>query len=350
MSNSKYNEVFVFGGQGYRPANVICGNNYESDGARRALETFSQETEKDPTKPLDEKDRLSAEISTPAIITAQIAAYEEAKYRGLEPDKLISLSVGGLAMYAAAGVIPNAVAIRMAKYRGELTDQAAKLHPGSRMIAVLAPTPKTLSGDVEDKDTLWYQLNEIGNNIADGLARRTASFQLLKPVNWNHASQIVMSGTEKAVDEFVRQYMDTFKLVELDILGGYHCDLMASAQNDFMNRLNSTKFDNPNGRELISSTSVSQVTTGEEAKVDLGRALTEPALFYPAVKEFADRSDRYWEIGPNPRIEGDEKADKGTMISIIRAIYRQNSWDMHPDSFKRVIDSKDLDIHLGARF
>jgi [acyl-carrier-protein] S-malonyltransferase len=152
-------------------------------------------------------------ITQPLVVAATLLAYQELTKRGLlaaafENAKVITAghSVGEIAAYAIAGVIPADDAVALAATRGAEMAKACANEP-TGMSAVL------------------------GGDEAEVLARLE---QLdLVPANRNGAGQIVAAGRLDALDKLAEDPPAKARVRALGVAGAFHTEFMASALDGY---------------------------------------------------------------------------------------------------------------------
>ncbi len=123
--------------------------------------------------PLDELVRT--DVQQPALVATSLAVLAALNARGLHPDFVVGHSVGEFTALAAASSLDVAESIALVRERGLAMDEAARESNGS-MAAILGlddPVVEELCSEIEG---VW-------------------------PANYNCPGQIVVSGTQAAVDE-----------------------------------------------------------------------------------------------------------------------------------------------------
>ncbi|MBV9351356.1 MAG: ACP S-malonyltransferase [Mycobacterium sp.] len=152
-------------------------------------------------------------ITQPLVVAATLLAYQELTKRGLlaaafENAEVIAAghSVGEIAAYAIAGVIPADDAVALAATRGAEMAKACANEP-TGMSAVL------------------------GGDEAEVLARLE---QLdLVPANRNGAGQIVAAGRLDALDKLAEDPPAKARVRALGVAGAFHTEFMASALDGY---------------------------------------------------------------------------------------------------------------------
>lgn len=152
-------------------------------------------------------------VTQPLVVAATLLAYQELTKRGLlaaafENAKVIAAghSVGEIAAYAIAGVIPADDAVALAATRGAEMAKACANEP-TGMSAVL------------------------GGDEAEVLARLE---QLdLVPANRNGAGQIVAAGRLDALDKLAEDPPAKARVRALGVAGAFHTEFMASALDGY---------------------------------------------------------------------------------------------------------------------
>lgn len=123
------------------------------------------------------------------------------------------------------------------------------------------------------------------SNIKTGmLAIIGSSEQIVKPLlnsfdlkisNINSSTQIILSGLQKDLLFFKQKYRDTYKMIELDVAGGFHSEYMSDAQTQFQNELRLIDFKKPK-YNVISNRDGKLINDGTTAKNYLIEQITKP--------------------------------------------------------------------------
>ena len=223
--------------------------------------------------PLEEL--TETEIQQPALVTASLACLRAVEASGLRPDAVVGHSVGEYSALAACGALSPSEAIALVSVRGKATAAAAAEHPGA-MAAVLG---------LEDA-----VIEELCAEVAD-----------VWPANYNCPGQIVVSGSDEAVDRVVALATErgARRAIKLAVTGAFHSPLVGSAATALSEALRAFEPAEP-GIPFMST--VTARFEGRDALPGLlVEQLTAPVRFTQAVAALvADGVSLFVEVGPGP--------------------------------------------------
>ena len=223
-------------------------------------------------------EQLSAtEITQPALVAASLASLRAVEaHTGLRADVVVGHSVGEYSALAAAAAAPEPDLLRLVQRRGQVSAGAGA---GGAMAAVLKLDDERVEQLCAGQGDVW-------------------------PANYNCPGQVVISGTEAAVDaisEAVRE--EGGKVIRLKVAGAFHSPLMADAAAAFAADVAGVEFREP--RTAFMSTVTSELETVERIPQLLVDQLTAPVRFTQAVQSLvADGVGCFVEIGPGGVLSG----------------------------------------------
>lgn len=188
----------------------------------------------------------------PALFLISYCVYEFFKNEGIKADICAGHSLGEYSAIAAAGVIDFENGIKLVRKRGELMSLAKS---GS-MAAII--------GLAKDK------INEICNECSVGS-------EIVVSANYNSPSQVVISGTTKAVEDTLDKMKSAGakRALLLPVSGAFHSPLMQDAADEMKNVLADVKFNNPE-IPVICNVTANAETEGEKIKSLLVDQLVSP--------------------------------------------------------------------------
>ena len=193
-------------------------------------------------------------VTQPLVVAATLLAHEELTRRGLVAGKgrqeitMAGHSVGEIAAYAIAGVIPADDAVKLAATRGSEMAKACALEP-TGMSAVL------------------------GGDEAEVLARLEALD--LVPANRNAAGQIVAAGALSALDKLAEDPPAKARVRQLATAGAFHTHFMASATDGYASAAEGVTTSEPTVK-LLSNADGQPVASAADAMTKLVSQLTRP--------------------------------------------------------------------------
>lgn len=190
-------------------------------------------------------------IAQPLIVAATLLAHREMTNRGLLSGRdfvVAGHSVGEIAAYAIAGVMPADDAVALAATRGAEMAKACASEP-TGMSAVLG-------GDETEVLTRLEQLD-------------------LVPANRNAAGQIVAAGRLTALEKLAEDPPAKARVRTLGVAGAFHTEFMASALDGYSAAAQRITVSEPTAM-LLSNRDGKPVTSAAAAMETLVAQLTQP--------------------------------------------------------------------------
>jgi [acyl-carrier-protein] S-malonyltransferase len=230
-------------------------------------------------------------IQQPALVTASLACLRAVEETGVRPDFVVGHSVGEYSALAACGALPVEDAIALVTVRGKATAAAAAERPGA-MAAVLG---------LEDS-----VIEEICAEIQD-----------VWPANYNCPGQVVVSGTDDAVDRLITEASDrgARRVIKLAVTGPFHSPLVASAAATIAQSLERMELTEP--AVPFMSTVTARLATREALPGLLVEQLTAPVRFTQAVAALVGEGvSLFVEVGPGQVLSGLVRRCDRTVTSV----------------------------------
>ena len=227
--------------------------------------------------PLDELVRT--DVQQPALVATSLAVLAALNARGLHPDFVVGHSVGEFTALAAASSLDVAESIALVRERGLAMDEAARVSNGS-MAAILGlddPVVEELCSEIEG---VW-------------------------PANYNCPGQIVVSGTQEAVDELCAraEAAGARRTVKLKVSGAFHSPLVARAADRLRPALERVRFRDPVAPFM--STVTAKIEPAHRMATLLVEQLTAPVKFTQAARGLIEEGARVFvEVGPSNVLSG----------------------------------------------
>lgn len=222
---------------------------------------------------------FETEVQQPALVTSSLAVLAALRARGIAPDFVVGHSVGEYAALAAVEAMDTATAIGLVRERALATAEAAREHPGA-MAAILG-----LDDDVVE--------------------RLCAGIPGVWPANYNCPGQIVVSGENAAVEQFLAAAQDAGarRAVMLKVSGAFHSPLVERAAARLRPAVEKIHFNEP----LVPfvSTVTAQIEHAERIGALLVEQLTAPVKFTQSVGELLRGGVKtFVEVGPGTVLSG----------------------------------------------
>jgi [acyl-carrier-protein] S-malonyltransferase len=219
----------------------------------------------------------------PAILTASVAAFRVLAQQGVKPDFVAGHSLGEYSALVAAGALSLSDAARLVRYRGELMQEAVPVGVGA-MAAILGI-------DAE--------------KVSEACAA-AARDQICAPANFNSPAQIVIAGHKEAVERAVEECKarGAKRTMMLKVSAPFHSALMAPAQEQMVEPLNATTF-NDLSFPIVNNVDAAIVTDGAQARAALIRQISAPVRWTDSVTRLlAEGVGTFVEIGPGKVLLG----------------------------------------------
>jgi [acyl-carrier-protein] S-malonyltransferase len=227
--------------------------------------------------PLDELVRT--DVQQPALVATSLAMLAALDARGLRPDFVVGHSVGEFTALAAANSLGVAESIGLVRERGLAMDEAARESNGS-MAAILGLDDEVVEQLCSDIEGVW-------------------------PANYNCPGQIVVSGTQPAVEKLCAKAEDAGarRAVKLKVSGAFHSPLVARAADRLRPALEHVKFRDPVAPFM--STVTAKIEPAQRMAALLVEQLTAPVRFTQAARGLIDQGVRVFvEVGPGSVLSG----------------------------------------------
>ena len=227
--------------------------------------------------PLDELVRT--DVQQPALVATSLAVLAALNARGLHPDFVVGHSVGEFTALAAASSLDVAESIGLVRERGLAMDEAARVSNGS-MAAILGLDDPVVEELCSEIDGVW-------------------------PANYNCPGQIVVSGTQEAVDELCKraEAAGARRTVKLKVSGAFHSPLVARAADRLRPALERVRFKDPVAPFM--STVTAKIEPAHRMATLLVEQLTAPVKFTQAARGLIEEGARVFvEVGPSNVLSG----------------------------------------------
>ena len=233
----------------------------------------------------DEQLKLT-EFQQPAIFVASmaaVAAWQADGSPGAPIEAAAGLSLGEYSALAFAGAIEFDDAARLVHQRGRFMNEAALANPGA-MASVLGLDGGTL----------------------EALAAQAAAKGPITLANFNSPGQIVISGSDEAVDELceLARAAGAKRCVKLKVSGAFHSELMQPAADRLAAELAKTEIKPPR-IPVIANVTAGPVEDPQQIRELLVKQLTNSVLWEQSMQKLiADGFNSFIEIGPGQVIAG----------------------------------------------
>lgn len=223
-------------------------------------------------------------ITQPALLASSVATWRV--WNEISQIKAVMMAGHSLGEYSAlvcSEAISFTDAIQLVADRGAYMQNAVPAGTGS-MAAVLG---------LEDE-----QIEEVCEQAAQG--------QIVSAANYNSACQVVIAGHKEAVERAVElaKAAGAKRTVILPVSVPSHCALMQEAANQFAQRLDTIKFNQPNVPVLQNVDATSRENV-EDIKLALQQQLCQPVRWVKTIQEMVRQNvNTVIECGPGKVLSG----------------------------------------------
>ena len=213
-----------------------------------------------------------------------------------DPGMTAGHSLGEFSALVAAGALDFEAALRLVAIRAQAMQQACEANPGT-MAAVLGIDFKTIE--------------DVCAGI-DGV---------VVPANYNSPGQLVISGSDEAVDAACEalKAAGAKRALRLPVGGAFHSPLMAPAAEQLAQAIGRTYFHEP-FCPVYQNVDAQPTMDPEKIRVNLLKQLTSPVRWAQTVENMiADGATSFTEVGPGTVLAGLIKkiAPEGAIIESV---------------------------------
>lgn len=236
----------------------------------------------------EEELKLTANTQ-PALLTVSYILY---MLWQKEPRLAAGHSLGEYSALLCAGAFSFEDALTLVHKRGLYMQEAVPVGRGA-MAAIIG-------ADIE----VVRQTIEAVNHELAGLPADTAGIRpVVNLANWNSATQVVISGEKKAVEEAARRL--GVKTVFLPVSAPFHSELMLPAEEKLSFDLDRVVFSDSKF-PVINNWQALQVTQADEARNGLKKQVSRPVLWHATMEKMLQEftMDHFAEIGTGRVLAG----------------------------------------------
>ncbi len=214
-------------------------------------------------------------------VSASLYAILTQKY-GIIPSVVAGHSSGEYGAIFAAGGLNLPDALYLLKKRALFMEEATIQFPGS-MVAIVGMPYETL-------DTLCKKYDDP-----------TSSRRVVEIVNYNAPTQLVISGTQDALEAVSNDARAMgAKALPLSVAGAFHSRVMKDAEERFgcyMVKVDFKDLSIP----LVCNVAGNLISSNEEIKSALVKQMSSPVLWWPSMKHF-EQCDLIIQMGPGNKL------------------------------------------------
>ncbi len=217
----------------------------------------------------------------PAIMTVSVAYFRtspQLKDRP-QPSFVAGHSLGEYTALVAAGTLSFADALRLARERGRLMQEAGDRASGG-MLAVIG----------------------LDEDIAQTICQATG----MEIANINCPGQIAISGPTEVIDRAAQlaKEMGALKVIPLQVSGAFHSRLMQPAADGMARAVSGLQFRDA-AIPIVANTTAQPMTSGDALKAELLNQLCHPVLWQRSVEwMIGEGTAEFVEIGPGQVLTG----------------------------------------------
>ncbi len=279
---SKY--AVVFPGQGSQHVGML------SDLADEAAPVFNRASEIlgydlwDLVQNGPEERLNQTEFTQPALLTASLALWFQARDRGLDaPAVVAGHSLGEYSALVASGVMAFEDAVDIVRQRGRFMQSAVPLGEGS-MAAILG---------LEDEQVIQ-------------LCNQHAGREVIQAANFNAPGQVVVAGHVGALKRVVDACKEAGarRAMQLAVSAPFHCALMQPAADNMESLLTDVPLNKPE-IPVIQNVHADFSTDTETIRANLVAQISSAVLWTDTIQRIIDTGiDRIIECGPGRILSG----------------------------------------------
>ncbi len=230
-----------------------------------------------------EEDLKLTANTQPAILTTSIAALRALEERGIRAAFVAGHSLGEYSALVAAGALKFSDAVRIVRARGGFMQEAVPQGEGA-MAALIG-------GDLETVSALCTEVSNLG---------------VCQPANINSPSQIVIAGSQAAVERAVdmAKAKGLRRAVMLAVSAPFHCALMKPAAEKLKPVLEATAFADLQ-IPLVTNVDATIIHSANQARDSLYRQVASPVRWSDSVKQLLDEGvNVFIEVGAGKVLSG----------------------------------------------
>jgi len=227
-----------------------------------------------------EEELKQTNVTQPAIFLHSVAL-AKALGDAFQPNMVAGHSLGEFSALVAAGALTFEDGLRLVAARAEAMQKACEMNP-STMAAVLG---------LEDS-----KIEEICATIEG----------VVVPANYNCPGQLVISGSNEAIDLACEKLTaaGAKRALKLAVGGAFHSPLMMPAQEELEKAIHSTTIQSPSC-PIYQNVNAKAVTDAEEIKRNLIQQLTAPVRWTQIMEAMLkDGCTSVIEVGPGKVLQG----------------------------------------------
>lgn len=291
-------KAYLFPGQGSQFVGMGQEHYQNNPIFKRFCDQAGSVLDVDLTKIMFEgpEDELKQTKNTqPAIFLHSVALFESLKQ---EPHMVAGHSLGEYSALVAARALEFEDALRIVRKRGELMQHAGEEQSGT-MAAVIGMEDEAV------EETCTKAAEETGEDVV--------------AANYNATGQLVISGSEAAVDKAVELLKEQgCKMAKrLPVSGAFHSPLMKPAYDGLKEELSNVQIKEPSC-PVYSNYTAEPATNTETIRTNLLEQLLNPVKWTQTLQNMHQNDGRLFiEVGPGKVLQGLVKRTLGSEVEIM---------------------------------
>lgn len=228
-----------------------------------------------------EEDLKQTKVTQPAVfLCSVIPALVNPE---VKPDMVAGHSLGEFSALVVSGALTFEDGVSLVSKRALAMQRACEINP-STMAAIIALPDETV----------------------EALCAEVAEGGVVVPANYNCPGQIVISGSNEAIDAACEKMTaaGAKRALKLKVGGAFHSPLMEPAREELASAIEATEFHTPKC-PIFQNVDASAHTEPAEIKANLVAQLTAPVRWTQSVKNMiAAGADMFIEVGPGAVLQG----------------------------------------------
>lgn len=201
----------------------------------------------------------------------------------VKPDMVAGHSLGEFSALVVSGALTFEDGVGLVSKRAMAMQRACEINP-STMAAIIALPDETV-------EAICAEVTEVG---------------VVVPANYNCPGQIVISGSNEAIDAACEKMTaaGAKRALKLKVGGAFHSPLMEPAREELASAIEATEFHTPKC-PIFQNVDASAHTEPAEIKANLVAQLTAPVRWTQSVKNMiVAGADTFIEVGPGAVLQG----------------------------------------------